>query len=85
MLQPILDSLSAASQLPGEVQRSYPCQTTIQTTAYDGTTSTSQVQHTIIIRNPCINPNYVRINLPAALGNSYYTVESGPYNLAPIA
>jgi len=59
--------------------------TTITTQDYDGNTVSQEVSHTVTIKNPCIDPDFVYIQLPNALANLEYTIDSGAVSYAPIA
>lgn len=57
----------------------------ITTTDFDGNTVTKEVTQTVTIRNPCIDINYVSIELPETLENLEYVIDSGAVTYAPIA
>jgi len=38
-----------------------------------------------VIKNPCINPDYVKIELPRPLPGGEYIVESGPLSFLSVA
>jgi hypothetical protein len=81
----VVDPITGELSPSGPTETTYPVTTTITTTGYDGTPTTSDVDHDLIIKNPCINPAYVTIDLPATLPNLMYTVENGPEVYAAIA
>ena len=80
-LDPILNDLGPA----GADQTSYDACTTITTQNFDGTPNEQEVCHEIIVKNPCINPDYVTISLPKPLPGGEYVVETGPLSFAPVA
>jgi hypothetical protein len=59
-LDPITDTLEPA----GLVETTHPFKTTITTKDYSDIETTSEVDHDIVIKNPCIDPSYVTIELP---------------------
>ena len=64
----------------------YSVKTTIITKSYDQTESTTnEVTHIVVVRNPCINTAYLSLNLPATLPSVQYTVETDDKVFDPIA
>ena len=55
--------------------------TTYTTTDYNGNTSTSTVTHTVIIKNPCVNPEFVTIVAPENFDPQDYIIDSGSKSL----
>ena len=51
--------------------------TTYTTTDYNGNTSTTEVTHTVIIKNPCVDPDFVTIQAPNDFLLQEYIIDSG--------
>ena len=81
ILDPILNDIGPS----GVDQKTYETCTTITTTNSNGETSEQEVCHDIIVKNPCINPEYVKIELPKPLPGGEYVVESGPLTFPAVA
>ena len=50
---------------------------------YNGNTETSTVTHTVGIKIPCVNPDFVTIQAPASLATQEYTIDSGVQTFDP--
>lgn len=71
----VLDQITDNVEIAGPASTDYPVLTTITTEAYDGTkTAETPIEHTVTIKNPCIDAAYMKINLPATLPNESYIV-----------
>jgi hypothetical protein len=55
--------------------------TTYTTTDYNGNTVTTEVTHTVIVKNPCLDPLYVSIQAPSDFELQDYIIDSGSKNL----
>jgi hypothetical protein len=73
----VLDPFDGPIAASGPTDTEYPIKTVIKTKNFDDSEDESEVDHTLTIKNPCIDPAKVKINLPATLESVEYIVETG--------
>lgn len=69
----------------GSTEHEYPVEVVIVVTADDGSETTDDVTIPVVVKNPCADPQYVSIVLPASLASLQYTIGSGAVPYEPIA
>jgi len=82
----ITDTLTPSNPLDdGRSNHEYPVITRITVTQADGTQTTESVTTTVIVKNPCLDPDYVTIKV-AVFENLDYTVGTGAvtYDAHPV-
>jgi hypothetical protein len=57
----------------------------IVVTADDGSETNDDVTIPVVVKNPCIDPEYVSIELPDTLADLQYIIDSGEVTYDPIA
>ena len=82
----ILDDLTPSNPNDdGSTEHTYDIETTIEVTAEDGSTTTDGTTIPVVVRNPCIDPNYITLELPESLADLAYVINSGERTYEEIA
>ena len=69
----------------GSTEHTYDIETTIEVTAEDGSTTTDGTTIPVVVKNPCVDSDYISLELPASLADLTYTINSGSESYDPIA
>ena len=61
----------------GSTEHTYDIETTIEVTAEDGSTTTDSTTMPVVVKNPCVDPKYVTIEV-AVFDDLDYNIQVGP-------